>query len=310
MAHIVQSPEWGKFKTAMGTPAVQVGEIQYTKHKVPFSSFYYGYSPKVDPTKIDWAKLEASLTENNCVAVNFDVPNVIVGSPEAESAVKLLESKCKKSPRDTFAKSNVIMDISPSEEEILSGMHKKHRYNIKYAERNGVTVYEANDQADFDIFYSLLEETAEREKYYIHSKAYYQTIWEQFSEKGLCHILIAKHEETPLSAWMLFTYDNTLYYPYGASANQGRNLMASNLIAWEAIKLGKKSGCTMFDIWGAAVNPENEDDPYYGFTNFKLKFGGKHVTYIDSYDFVVNETAYTLFNTANDLRWKVLKLLK
>jgi len=310
MSHIVQSPEWGKFKTEMGTPAIRVGDIQYTKHKIPFSSFYYGYSPKVDPNAINWEKLTKSLKENGCVTINFDVPNIIANTKEGKDATKLLEQKCKKSPKDTFAKSNVILDISPNEETLLNNMHKKHRYNIKYAKRKGVTVYEAKTDDDFDVFYTLLEETAEREKYYIHTKMYYKTIWDLFKNKSMCHILIATHENTPLSAWMLFTHGGTLYYPYGASANKGRNLMANNLIAWEAIKLGKKHNCILFDMWGAATDLENTNDPYYGFTTFKMKFGGNHVTYIDSYDFVVNEALYTLFNTANDLRWKILNLVK
>lgn len=310
MIHIVQSPEWGKFKTEMGTPAIRVGKIQYTKHKIPFSSFSYGYSPKVDPNLIEWEKLAKSLKENRCVAVNFDVPNIIADTPESKKVIKLLKEKCKTSPRDTFAKSNVILDISLDEKTLLQKMHKKHRYNIKYAQKNSVVVDIAETNEDFEIFYKLLDETAQRQKYYIHSKNYYKKIWKQFRKQEMCYILIAKHGDAPLVAWMLFIYEGVLYYPYGGSSNEGKNLQGSNLMAWEAIKLGKKHGCKLFDMWGAATDLNDTSDPYHGFTNFKMKFGGKHVTYIDSYDFVVNEPLYTLFNTANDLRWKVLNLIK
>ncbi|MBT6401105.1 peptidoglycan bridge formation glycyltransferase FemA/FemB family protein [candidate division WWE3 bacterium] len=308
--HIVQSPEWGQFKTKMGTVSIRVGDVQYTKHKVPFSNNFYAYCPKVDPKVINWEDLKESLQKHDCIAINFDVPNSIKGTDEGEDAETLLKTKCKKSPKDTFAKSNVILDISKDEEEILKGMHKKHRYNIRYAEKQGVVIEEAKTEQDFNDFYSLLEETAQRQKYYIHSKTYYKNIWEMFKDQGISHILIARHEGVPLVAWMLFTYKGTLYYPYGASSNTGRNLMGSNLIAWEAIKLGKENGCNTFDMWGAAIDPDNKEDPYHGFTNFKLKFGGEHVTYIDSYDYVVNEALYTLFNTANNLRWKILNFIR
>jgi len=101
-----------------------------------------------------------------------------------------------------------------------------------------------------------------------------------------------------------------LYYPYGGSTAEERNVQSSCLVGWEAIRLGKKLGCKLFDMWGATEDMSNKSDPYYGFSVFKEKFGSKHVEYIPSYDFVVNEPVYKMFTAANNLRWKVLNLLK
>jgi len=46
------------------------------------------------------------------------------------------------------------------------------------------------------------------------------------------------------------------------------------------------------------------------FLYLKQNFGAKHVSYIPSYDFVVNEPVYKLFNVANSVRWKLLNMLK
>jgi len=308
--HIVQSPDWGDFKSSYGTLAVRVDDIQYTKHKIPGSPFFMGYSPKVDPFKIDFTAMAESLEKNNCVAINFDVPNIITGSEEAPKAIELLEKRCEKAPRDTFAKYNIIMDIAKSEDEILENMHKKCRYNIRYAQKNEVLVKRGETREDFDIFYTLLAETALREKYYIHPKQYYQKLWELMHPKEICHLLIATKDSEALSAWMLFTYENTLYYPYGGSSEKHRNLFGSNLIGWEAIKLGKSYNCTGFDMWGACKDMADTSDPWWGFSNFKLKFGGKHVAYIDSYDFVINRSMYKLFSVANKVRWELLTLKK
>src|SRR3989344_417827 len=110
--HIVQSPEWGEFKTAYGTTAVRVENIQYTKHKIPFLNLYYANSPKVNPFEINFEFLEKSLRENNCIAVNFDVPNVLADSEEAPKALEILRKHCVKSPKNTFAKWTVILDIT------------------------------------------------------------------------------------------------------------------------------------------------------------------------------------------------------
>ncbi len=308
--HIVQSPEWGEFKTAYGTPAVRVGNIQYTKHKIPFLGLYYANCPKVNPFEINFELLEKSLKENKCIAINFDVPNILSDSEEVPKALEILEKHCVKSPKNTFAKWTVLLDLTPSLDELLAGMHEKHRYNIKQAQKKGVIVKRVETLEDFEVFYKSLNETAQREKYYIHSKKYYQMIWEILSPKGMCHILTASFDGKTLASWMFFVYDTVLYYPYGGSSEEGRNLHASNLVAWEGMKLGKELGCQVFDVWGACEDVNNTLDPWWGFTNFKLKFGGHHVKFIDSYDFVVNRPLYYLFNIAYKIAWKVLKVLK
>lgn len=315
--HIVQTKQWGKFKTLYGTKSVRVGDVQYTLHKIPFTQYFYAYCPKVNPFKINFSEVTKSLSENNAVCINFDVPNVLKNSGEFDRAVSFFEeNQCVKSPRDTFAKFNVLMDLTKSEDELLMSMHKKHRYNIAYAQKNGlvssVVSYDNSQNAkdSFESFYNLHKSTADRQKYYTHSKRYLETVWKIMGEAGIAKILNVSYQEKALSSWMLFVHDGVLYYPYGGSSEQHKKLYASNLAGWEAIKFGKASGCHTFDMWGAGENPNDTTDPWWGFTNFKMKFGGAHVEYMDSYDFVVNKVMYNAFILANDLRWKLLKLLK
>jgi len=310
VAHIVQSKEWGDAKAKNGTPAYRVGSTQYTLHKIPFTHYFVANSPKVNPFEIDWDAVKKSALDNNAFAVNFDVPNVIKDTDEGRKAEEIFQARCIKSPRDTFAKANVLLDLTQSEGELLANMHKKHRYNIGVAQKGGVTVRRAQNTADFDSFYRLLKTTADRQKYYVRAKEYYQIIWDTLAPKGISHILIAEKSGSPLAAWMLFCYENILYYPYGGSSDTEKNLFASNLLGWEAIRFGKQQGCRTFDMWGAAVDPNNKKDTYYGFTTFKLKFGGQHVLYIDSYDLVINKPVYDAYNAAQHVRWKLLNAIK
>lgn len=307
--HILQSLEWGGFKTKFGTKAVLVDGIQYTLHKLPKTKLYYAYCPKVNPKDINWEPLQDSLEENSCFAIKFDVPHVIRGSKEEKEALDIFDSQRNivKAKKSIFTQNNVVMDISKDETELLANMHQKHRYNIKYALKNGVEVYEDTSENGFEIFYKLIEETGRRQKFLNHPKSYYKEILGLMGSKGIAHLLIAKHQNEPLAAWMLFTYNNVLYYPYGGSTNKNRNLQASNLIGWEAIKLGKANGCNIFDMWGACKDINDTTDPEWGFTNFKLKFGGAYVKYMDSYDLVLNKPIYQAFEVAYP---KIIKLLK
>lgn len=309
--HVVQSPEWGEFKSKFGTTAIGAGGVQYTKHKLPFSNQYYAYCPKVDPANIQWEELKKSLEENGCFVINFDVPNVLKNSAQAQESKKMFEDAgCKVSSKNTFTKNNIILDISKSEEDLMANMHKKHRYNIKYAEKKGVVVTKGHYKEDFEMFYDLVESTAQRQKYLVHPKSYYQMLWELLGKKDMAHLLIAKIDAIPLAAWMLFTYGEYIYYPYGGSSIDQKNLHASNLLGWEAIKLGKQKNLKTFDMWGACKDINDQSDPEWGFSNFKLKFGGEYVEYIDSYDYILNAGMYKMFTFAYPKILAMLKALK
>jgi len=308
--HVLQSELWEKFKNLYGTPAVRVGNVVYTKHKIPFSPHYYGYCARVNPFDIDFEKVRSSLEENSCIAIHFDVPNVTKDDSKAQEAENIFKDKCVLSQRDEFAKGNFFMDLTKSEEEILASMHKKHRYNIGLAQRKGVVVRESIDDKDFDVFFDLYWETGQRQKFFARSRPYLEKVWKVFREAGAAYLLISEYEGKPLSAWMVLIYGDVLYYPYGGSTDKDKDVQSSCLLGWEAIRFGKKMGCKLFDMWGAAEDMSNKDDPYYGFSLFKEKFGARHVSYIPSYDFVVNETVYKMFNVANAVRWKLLNMLK
>jgi len=89
--------------------------------------------------------------------------------------------------------------------------------------------------------------------------------------------------------------------------------MANNLIAWEAIKLGKKLDCKNFDMWGALDPNASTKNPWFGFHRFKMGYGGKLVEYIGTYDLVFNWPIYlffTLIDKLTPLKIFLLKLLK
>lgn len=308
--HIVQSEEWAQFKNTYGTPTIKCGDIYYSKHKIPLSPLYMAYCPKVNPFLINWEEIKKSLEQEKCIAIRFDVPNITQNDEEYEKALNIFNKYCQKAPASTFAQHTILIDLTKSEEEILRDMHPKHRYNIKIAYKHNIEVKIGTNAKDFDDFFELFQKTAIRQKYYIRPKNYYQTLWNILAPKNMCHILIAKYNNHNLASWMLLNYSGVLYYPYGGSSDKHQNYFPNNLIGWEAIKLGKELNCKIFDMWGATNEVQNKNHPWWGFTNFKLKFGGTLVSFIDSYDLVLNPSAYKTFNLINDIRWKVLKFLR
>jgi len=298
--HLVQSEIWGKFKTAVGTPSFTAGGVRFTLHKLPLIPYYIAYAPKADLSKVNFDEVAKKAKGLKAVVVRFDVPNHLYRGYYPDGVVPHMN--LARAPKDTFAKYNVLLDLFPSEEELFKNFKEKTRYNVRLAQKHGVIV---NESSDISIFLKLNRETAKRQGFYIHPDIYYKTMFDVLSKAGLAKFLVASLDKEPLASWILISYKGVLYYPYGGSSDKHREVMASNLLMWEAIKLGKNLGCKIFDMWGAT---NDEKDPWWGFTRFKLGYGGELVKYEDSLDLVIRPSIYKIFNVSYKIFWFFLRL--
>lgn len=316
--HIVQSWEWGEFRKKNGLDLVRlghfegsrmVGAYQLTFHPVPFFKQAIGYLPKGPIPDATMLKALSDIgSKRDATFIKLE-PNVIeTGNKKQETRNRLLKLGLVESNKSLFTKYNFLVDLTKSEEQLLASMHQKTRYNIGIAQKKGVQVYDSTKDTDFEIYLKLYFETTKRQKYFGHTPHYHKLVWETLKSAKMARVLIAKYEGKPLVCWMLLNFGDTLYYPYGGSSVENREVMASNLIAWEAIKLGKKMGLKVFDMWGALGPSANERDPWYGFHRFKAGYGPAHVEYIGTYDFVLKPQLYNALNLADRLRWMFLRI--
>ena len=90
-------------------------------------------------------------------------------------------------------------------------------------------------------------------------------MWQVLHKADIAQLLVARYQGEIITTWVLFKYGDTLYYPYGASTRAHREVMANNLVMWEAIRLAKKWGLKYLDMWGALGPDADPNDPWYGF---------------------------------------------
>jgi len=204
-------------------------------------------------------------------------------------------------------KNSVWVDLMQNEEQILSLMKQKTRYNIRLSEKKGVKIRVAT-QNEFSTVYQLYAETSIRDNFVIRPEEYYLTVWKTFSEKNICTILIAEYEGTIISGLVLYYFGNKAYYVYGMSANIHRNLMSTYLLQWEAIKIAKKKGMMIYDLWGAPSNL-NESDPMWGVYRFKLGLGGELVQSIGAWDYSSRKISYFLYETILPIMLKIYRFI-
>ena len=318
VTHIIQSWEWGEFRKKTGLEVLRLGHFegsklelayQMTFHPVPFFKQSVGYFPKGPMPDAVMIKALKDVGEKRNVAFIKIEPNVVVDRQKTNDE-RLTHLGLVPSKKSLFTKYNFLLDLSKSEEGLLAAMHPKTRYNIGIAQKRGVEVYSSTEDHDFNIYLKLYFETTKRQKYFGHTPNYHKLVWQTLKEAKMARVMIAKYQGKPLVAWMLLNFGDNLYYPYGGSSVFHREVMASNLLAWEAIRLGKKMGLKTFDMWGALGVDADPKDPWYGFHRFKAGYAPAHAEYVGTYDLVLNPKFYNLLNIADKARWMYLKALR
>jgi lipid II:glycine glycyltransferase (peptidoglycan interpeptide bridge formation enzyme) len=321
--HPLQSYEWGKFRKKTGLDVYWRGKFngnkisegyQFTVHKTPNFPYLIGYFPKGDlPSKELISDLE-DLGQKNFISFIQLEPNILKENEKA------LPENLKKSFHPLFTKYTFLLDLNQTEEDLLKNMHQKTRYNVRLAEKKGVKVEIDNSEKAFSEYLKLTHETTKRQKFYAHNDAYHKLLWETIGNKKnedfdpnklQANLLTAKYNKKTLVTYILFTFKDKLYYPYGASSDEHREVMASPAAMWGAIKYGQSLGLKTFDMWGAANVPDpKNNDPYYGFHRFKLGFGAILTEFAGSFDLVINPLNYRLLTVADKVRWAYLKAKK
>ncbi len=331
VTHPLQSFEWGQFRKKTGITVIRKGcfenniitnGFQITIHPIPHTPWTIGYLPKGTlPTPEIIEELGKIGKSYNCIFIQLE-PNIEINTPESLLFEKLFKQTPHLYPsaHPLFTKNTFILDITKTEEELLKNMHPKTRYNIRVAQKHQVVIKEEGSQEAFSTYWKLMKETTTRQNFYAHTQKYHEHMWQTLHSNnttGLkAYLLIAYYtDETekkaiPLATWILFTFHKTLYYPYGASSNLYRNVMASNLIMWEAILFGKKLGMEQFDMWGSLGQDPDPRDPWYGFHRLKSGYGPRLAEFVGSYDLVINPFLYQAYKAADKLRWFILKFKK
>jgi len=273
------------------------------------------YSPK--GPLLDWTNellrnrvlndLQSFAKKQGAIFLKCD-PNIVLGTgvPDSEGDVpensgQVVMSELKRrgweySSDQIQFRNTVLIDLNPSEEEMLARMKQKTRYNIRLAEKKGVSL-RVGTLGDLPMLYKMYAETSVRDGFVIRDEGYYKTVWTLFmnSSEPTCEPIIAEVDGEPVAAIFVFYFAGRAYYVYGMSRSMHREKMPTYLLQWEAMKHAKANGCAVYDLWGA---PEtfDESDSMWGVYRFKEGLGGKVVRTLGAYDFAPSPFWYKMYS--------------
>lgn len=195
----------------------------------------------------------------------------------------------RKAPMHMHAELMWLLDVSPSEEELLKNMRKTTRYEIKKAEREGVEISHGTSAEYFDIFSKLYGSTADRQHFHAFSKKYLEAELEAFKKDNQSEIFLAKYNGEYIAGAMIIFYADSAFYHQGASSGLYSKIGASYLLQWEIIKEAKKRGLHYYNFWGISSDTEPKH-PWAGLSLFKKGFGGFAEEYVPTQDLVLKNT--------------------
>lgn len=312
--HPMQSWEWGEARTKMGIDVMRLGEYEKDKlinvfqislHKIPNTFLKIGYLPRSvlpSPKLTDY--LYEYGRENFVILIKIE-PNIQADIKHDMLHRMLSDKRVLKSPTPLFPQWTQTIDLTKSEDDLLKQMKSKTRYNIRLAQKKGVTVREESTDQGFKTFIDLYMKTTSRQQYSGHNRHYHEVLFTTL-RPAISHLLIAYYQGKPLGVYELFLFNNVLYYPYGGSITDHKEVMAPNLLMWEAIRFGKKHGATSFDLWGSLSPDYDKDHIWSGFTRFKEGYGAEFTEMIGSYDMIIRPLLYKAFTVVQKLRERTL----
>jgi lipid II:glycine glycyltransferase (peptidoglycan interpeptide bridge formation enzyme) len=184
----------------------------------------------------------------------------------------------------------VLIDLSPSLDDIMMSLNQKGRHAIRRAERDGVTVKKVPaSKENCDSMYNLLKDTAVGAGFGIRSPQYYETFWQRYEESGMGQLFFAYFEGQIVAGAYALVFGKKSTYKDGASIRERTAYGASHLLQWHVMQWAKQQGSLTHDLCGSP-SPEdakNPQHPYYGIGLFKTSFNKQITSYVGAYQIPV-----------------------
>ena len=309
--HILQTSAWGELKTRFGWSAMRlalarddayIAGAQILFRRLPLG-LVFAYIPRGPIADANDHAALAALFDALCRAAKSRRAFALKIEPNWLDAIHNSQFAIRNSQ---FANSiqphvSLHLDLTRDLDAILAQMKPKWRYNIRLAERKGVTVREGSAD-DLAAFYRLLQITSARDRFAIHSAAYYRAAFDLFATRDLARLFVAEYAREPLAMIFVTAFGGEAIYLYGASSNAHRERMPNHALHWAAIQWAKTRDCARYDLWGLGATTDADASAAHGLYQFKQGFGGQLVRYAETRDVIFSRWQYALYTRA--LAWR------
>lgn len=307
-ANLFQSPDWGEVNKIIGHK-IKVEHFEdvawcqmIVKNAKRGRYLEIPCGPLVDwhdtaLTRRLFALIKKTAKAEKCAFVRFrpQLPD----TPENRALLKPLG--LRRAPMHLAAEHTVMIDLTKSEDELMSAMRRQTRYEVRRATKLGITVEHGHSEALFREFHAVQTETAARQ-HFVPPDLDTLLAERTALNHGDSHaeIYVAKSAEgQPIAYGLILSGGREAAYYEAASTELNHTLPGAYALEWQVIRDLKKQGTLRYNLWGIAPTDPKTQKPsknhrYFGVTTFKTGFGGEIISFIPAEDLVINHFRYAI----------------
>ena len=328
--NFLQSDEWGKVAEKVGHRAIRrdfkdgdsvlmlVKDARRGRYlEIPGGPLIDWQKPKVIREVFDEIKRTAKVED--CVFVRFRPQ--LFNTPENRKIIA--ETGAKPAPFHLHAQNTVILDLEKPLDDLLSGMRRQTRYEVRRAGKLALEVKKGNSKELFEEFHNVQVETAKRQNFIPPNLDELEAYHEVFGKNAMIYYVettknlttdgkkvIEGEPEgdyipagTKINYCLFIDYGLEVEYFEAASTEYGHAVPGAYAMLWQAMADYKEKGLKRFNLWGIAP-PNQPNHRYARVTTFKTGFGGEQVEFIHAQDIVINPLKYQITKLVENIRKK------
>jgi CelD/BcsL family acetyltransferase involved in cellulose biosynthesis len=166
-----------------------------------------------------------------------------------------------------------VLDLPADARDLRFGNGRNHgriTQAVRRAERNGVVVRAAEDEAELQAWYPTYLDTMREHSVPPLPFRFFRTAWNLLAPAGRLRLLVAEQgpRRTPLAGSLFLMFGPTVFFSFSARQREGMSFRPNEAIHWRAINDACAEGFRSYDL-----GEVTEDNP--GLAAFKSKWGAQ-----------------------------------
>jgi lipid II:glycine glycyltransferase (peptidoglycan interpeptide bridge formation enzyme) len=204
------------------------------------------------------------------------IPNAFVGTSRAATML----SAFSRFTAEPFEAGNlyrtIVLDLSPSIEELRRKLDKKWRNQLSRAEKNNLEVIAGNSGTEYHTFCLIYNEMLKRKAFETTVDAdEFGRLQEALAESQRMRVFICLDKGIPVAGLVASAMGDSAIYLLGATSDAGLNSKGAYLLQWTLINWLKENGIKSYDLGG--IDPQVNPGVYH----FKEGFSGADICQIN-----------------------------
>jgi peptidoglycan pentaglycine glycine transferase (the first glycine) len=188
-------------------------------------------------------------------------------------------------------RSSLRLDLTANADEIFANFRKNSRYEVRRAERLGVTVSAASTDEEIDQFWRLYHALATRKNFPADARERMQRQIRWLINSGTRGaLLLARTGNFIRGGAVIGRAGRRCWYLWGATDAE-HEMNVGHIVQWNALQWAKNHGCTEYDFGG--YTPRATSGPAW----FKAGFGGRIVYFVEPMRSVLRPARYWIFSS-------------